>query len=356
MKTIFKYIITAVVIGLMIAPMNNAFAGNKDRTGEAGGNHLLINPWARSAGWGGVGTGNVKGVESLFVNVAGIAHTQGTEVAFTNTDWLSGSGTNIMAFGLNQSVGDGGVLALNVMSMGFGDINITTEDHPANDGGLGTFSPNVMYIGAAFSKAFSNSIYGGVQVKIVTEGLSDVTASGVAIDAGIQYISGENDEMKFGVTLRNWGPTMKFSGEGLAFQTMLEGQDNAFTVATRSVEFELPSQLNIGASYDILMGEASRFTVAGQFSSNAFTNDQYTLGGEFSLKEYVELRAAYTYEDGMFGDLGVEDINAHSGFSGGLTVQAPLNKETGSFFSVDYSYRQTQAFNGIHSIGVRLAF
>lgn len=336
-----------------MAPMDSAFAGNRDRTGESGGNHLLINPWARSSGWGNVTTGNVTGVESMFINVAGIAHTQGTALSFTNTTWLAGSGTNIVAFGLNQAVGGDGVLGMNVMSMSFEETMITTENLP--EGGVGSFSPNIMYVGLAYSKAFSNSIFGGIQVKLVTEGLSDVKASGVAIDAGIQYISGDNDEMKFGITLRNWGPTMKFDGEGLSIRDVLEGQDDAFTVQTRSVEFELPSQLNIGASYDIL-GENNRLTVAGQFSSNAFTNDQFTLGLEYAFKQYLQLRGAYTYEDGMFGDLGVDKINAHKGLSAGFTVQAPLKKESETMFSFDYSYRQTVSFNGVHSIGVRLAF
>ena len=91
MKTIFKYILTVIILGALVVPMDSAMAGNRDRTGESGGNHLLINPWARSAGWGSVSTGNVTGVESMFVNVAGIAFTQGTEVSFTNTNWFAGS-------------------------------------------------------------------------------------------------------------------------------------------------------------------------------------------------------------------------------------------------------------------------
>ena len=32
------------------------------------------------------------------------------------------------------------------------------------------------------------------------------------LDAGIQYRTGEEDELKFGISFKNWGPRMSFSG------------------------------------------------------------------------------------------------------------------------------------------------
>ena len=80
------------------------------------------------------------------------------------------------------------------------------------------------------------------------------------------------------------------------------------------------------------------------------------LGGEFSFRDYVMLRAGYAYEDGIFEDIESSNkITVSKGFSGGLTVQVPFNKEKGSNFSVDYSYRSTEHFDGTHTIGVRIA-
>ncbi len=358
MKKIIKYIFSAVLLGIFVLPSQESFAGNKDRSGEAGGPHLLINPWAQSSGWGNVNTGGVRGVDATFGNIAGTAFTQGTEVNFTNTDWLKGTGTNIMAFGLTQRVGDGGALGITFMNMSFGDIDRTRFDQPDPEDNIGTFSPNFMYIGVSYSKEFSNSIYGGIQVKIVNEGIDNVSSTGVAIDAGIQYVSGENDEIKFGITLRNWGPTMSAKGSGMAVRVQPDGQDDKFTFETRTVDYELPSQLNIGASYDLLFGE-NRLTFAGQFAANSFTNDMMTLGAEFSLKEYLQLRAGYTYENGRF-DPDVENnlsgMNAYDGPSAGMSINIPMSKENGSKFSVDYSFRKTKAFDNTHSIGVRINF
>ena len=48
--------------------------------------------------------------------------------------------------------------------------------------------------------------------------------------------------MKFGITLKNVGPTMSFKGDGLALQVMYPSGDFA-TLEQRSATFEMPSLL-----------------------------------------------------------------------------------------------------------------
>ena len=74
-----------------------------------------------------------------------------------------------------------------------------------------------MNISISYAKAFSNSIYGGVSFKIISESISDISAEGVAIDAGIQYVTGKTDNIHFGIALKNVGPTMRFFWRWLIF-------------------------------------------------------------------------------------------------------------------------------------------
>ncbi|MCD4664379.1 MAG: hypothetical protein K8R68_03845, partial [Bacteroidales bacterium] len=134
MKNFYKYLVAVFIIGILTIPVHKAEAGNKDRSGQAGAAELLINPWARSSGWGGVNIANVNGLESMYNNIAGIAFTQKSELIFSYTDWLRGSDIKIMSFGISQRVSESGVIGLNVMSMNFGEIDITTVDKP--EGGI----------------------------------------------------------------------------------------------------------------------------------------------------------------------------------------------------------------------------
>jgi len=345
-------------MGLVLFPLNKVTAGNKDRSGQAGASELLIDPWARSSGWGSLGTSCGQGLEALYTNIAGTGFTKGTDIIFSYTNWLKGSGVNIMAFGLSQKLGqNGGVLTAAVMSMSFGEIDITTTSSPEPI--QGTFKPSYMNINLGYAKAFSNSIYGGLAVKLITESISDAAATALAIDAGIQYVTGEKDQIKFGIALKNVGAPMHFSGDGLSFRGVIPGHGNdndQFTVEQRSAKYELPATLRIGASYDFLIGEMHRITLAGNFTSNSFTKDQFTLGLEYALMQYLQLRVGYTYQDGIFNTSVADRGTIFTGPSAGLTVSVPFSKEKESGIAIDYSYRATNPFQGTHSIGIKFNF
>ena len=233
--------------------------------------------------------------------------------------------------------------------MDFGDIEITTVELP--DGGIGTYSPKFMNMSVSYAKIFSNSIYGGATVKIISEQISNVGASGVALDAGIQYVTEAKDNMKFGISLKNVGPRMSFTGDGLSFRGIVgDDDDYKMTVEQRSSELELPALLNICISYDLNV-QSHRITGAGTFTSNSFQKDQYILGGEYAYREMVMFRMGYTYEEGI--RTPSTRTTALRGPSAGFTVELPMG-DSGSTFGLDYSYRHTDPFQGSHTIGARI--
>lgn len=358
MKYNYNWIKATAVVALLAISVTQIFGGNPQRAGQAGASELLINPWARTSGWGGANIAGVRGLEGIYSNVAGLAFTQKTELIFSQTSWLQyGSKmfsaddavSTISSFGFSQKVGESGVLGFAVMSMDFGDIEITTVELP--DGGIGTYSPKFMNMSVSYAKIFSNSIYGGATVKIISEQISNVGASGVALDAGIQYVTGAKDNMKFGISLKNVGPRMSFTGDGLSFRGIVgDDDDYKMTVEQRSSELELPALLNIGISYDLNV-QRHRITGAGTFTSNSFQKDQYILGGEYAYREMVMFRMGYTYEEGI--RTPSTRTTALRGPSAGFTVELPMG-DSGSTFGLDYSYRHTDPFQGSHTIGARI--
>ena len=358
MKYNYNWIKATAVVALLAISFTQIFGGNPQRAGQAGASELLINPWARTSGWGGANIAGVRGLEGIYSNVAGLAFTQKTELIFSQTSWLqygskmfsaADAVSTISSFGFSQKVGESGVLGFAVMSMDFGDIEITTVELP--DGGIGTYSPKFMNMSVSYAKIFSNSIYGGATVKIISEQISNVGASGVALDAGIQYVTGAKDNMKFGISLKNVGPRMSFTGDGLSFRGIVgDDDDYKMTVEQRSSELELPALLNIGISYDLNV-QRHRITGAGTFTSNSFQKDQYILGGEYAYREMVMFRMGYTYEEGI--RTPSTRTTALRGPSAGFTVELPMG-DSGSTFGLDYSYRHTDPFQGSHTIGARI--
>lgn len=330
--------------------LGTAFAGNPDRAGSAGAGQLLINPWAASNGLAGTNMASVVGLESTFNNVAGLAFVQRNELAFSNSMYLSGTGISLNSLGFATKVGDSGVLGMTVTSMNFGDIPITTEDLP--EGGIGSFSPAFSNIGVTYAKEFSNSIYGGITLRIIGESISNVRASGVCFDAGIRYVTGEDDRLKFGIALRNVGAPMRYAGDGLTVTATPQGADGSLTMFQRSEKYELPSLVNIGVAVDVVNNDNTLVTATGQFVSNSFTKDQFGGGVEATLGDRLVLRGGYLWEQGLL--TASQDVStAYTGPAGGIGLNLPAGE--GATLKLDYSYRTTNPFNGTHTLGVKIS-
>jgi len=350
MKSLYKIY---VLIFLGLFTVNTLEAGNPDRQGEAGAYELLMNPWARSAGLHSMSTSLIKGVEAMRINVAGISRINKTEVQIANTRYLEGTGINLNAFGLAQKVGKSGAISISVMAVDFGDIPVTTASLPEGTGA--TFSPNFFHVGIGYAHMFENKISVGILFRAISETTADLTAAGFALDAGVQYVTGEQDNFKFGISLRNIGTPMKFGGEGLTEQLSNPGGDFSYdlTYFQRATRFELPSALNIGGSYDFILNPKNRLTILANFTSNSFSQDQLGAGFEYAFNERFMLRGAYKYELGSFANGGVQSP-IYTGVAGGVTFEVPLKKDTDRTFAIDYAYRQTKLWSGTHNIAIRL--
>ncbi|MFT4753017.1 MAG: hypothetical protein ACI9GM_000429 [Salibacteraceae bacterium] len=340
---------------LLAAPV--AMAGNKDRIGSNGGEQLKINPWARSGSFANANSASVVGIEAAFLNVSGLAMVKKMDLNLSYNSWLGGSGIGISSFGYGQRVGEYGVVGAGFQSMNFGDIKGTTTALPD---GSGTYNASYSTFYLSYAREFSNSIYAGVTTKVVSEGISNASASAMAFDFGIRYVTGKNRNINFGIALKNIGGQMQFQGDGLSTKTTLDNKE--FTVSQRTQGVELPSVLNIGLTYDILVNELDnsdstgirathRVSPAINFMSNSFGKDQISFGCEYAYKEFIMARVGYLYEDNV-GDATLSTL-AYTGPTAGVTVAMPINKMGGTL-DIDYGYRATRNFSGTHSIGLRL--
>lgn len=335
-------------------------AGNPDRQGESGAAQLLMNPWAPSAGLHTLGTSMITGVEAIRLNPAGVARFAGTQVRLGYANYLQGTDISMQAIGVSSPTGNNSALGFTIMALDFGDVEITTTDQPEGTGALLNLS--FINVGLSYSHVFENKVSVGITLRGVSESTSDVSAFGFALDAGVQYVSGENDELKFGLSLRNVGSRMTFGGQALATEAPSpSGKDFNLTLEQRSAGFEMPSVLNIGASYDFLATtEHQRVTLVGNFTANSFSRDEIGAGLEYAFREQFFARVGYRAEldagDGAEGTVA-DESSLYDGFSAGASVLVPFKKEDRSrSFSIDYAYRNTRIYSGTHNIGISLSF
>ena len=338
------------------------------------------------------GIAEVRGLESVYSNVAGLSFVKRTDFAFNRTQYLVGSncGININAAGFAQHLGknkDFGTLGISFSTMGFGQVQVTTVAQP--EGGLGNFKPSLTTIGIHYAKSFNHFIKGGISLKIINESIADLHATGFAIDAGVQYVAGKFENFKIGVTLKNIGLPMSYKGDGMSFRGRINNTGVEQTLNVRSAEFEMPSLLAIGVSYDFLWfgGEYAnmskedraaegltrdeaqhRLTLAASFTANSYSRDIFAVGMEYGFMRYFMIRAGYSLEnitskketnENGEQELAAVLFNSDSFFLGpsvGATVAIPLSKTNiGQNIYIDYAYRFTNKWRGNHLIGIKVS-
>jgi hypothetical protein len=351
-------------LAMMIAVAS--LAGNKDRSGQSAAGELLINPWGMSSGLFGLNAAHVSGIEAMKCNVAGLAKTKTTEFGFAHTRYLAGTGLGISNAGVAHNIGNDLVVGVNIMSFTFGAIPITTEQSP--EGGIGSYRPSFTNVSLGLGKVFSKNMSTGLQLTFVNEAISNIRASAVAFDAGVQYMNGKNDNLHLGITLRNVGTNIRFQGDGFSYSGSSPDQVKSISVSSKSDKFSLPSQLNLGVSYDFyltanndttaleegIVPSKHRLTPMFSFISNAFSRDWVGVGAEYAYNERFMARIAYRYE----GDItsAADNSTFYNGISAGATFATKLSaKENANKIMIDYGFRATRISNGVHTVGVRMA-
>lgn len=331
-----------------------AGAGNPDRQGESGAGELLLIPWAKSAGMNNIATSMIQGLESMRLNVAGLTGVKRTEVAMAHARYLVGSDINMNALGIAQRVGQNGVLGLTLMAMDFGEIDVTTVDQPEGIGA--TYSPNFFNIGAGYAYKYENKISVGFALRLISESIADLSALGVALDAGVQYVSGPKDNFRFGVSIRSVGTPMRFGGEGLSTRSKNPNRSPSYelTYDQRAAAFELPSLLNIGLSYDFYMLSVHRLSVVGNFTSHSFSRDDIGAGMEYSFNDIFLLRGSYKIQVGKPAKgSSVQDV--YTGLSLGMGLNLPFGKSDSQKLGIDYAYRPSQPWSGTHNLTLKVS-
>lgn len=342
-----SYTARLVVVALLLAMASGAAqAGAGNRAGTGGAAELLIPVGTRDIGMSGATVSTSKGIEALFWNPAGAARMPGSAAFyFSHMSYIADIGVDYGAAAVNFA--EFGVLAINAKALSIGEIAVTTNENP--DGTGTTFSPQFFNLGLTYAKMLSERVSVGVTATFISERMADVSATGVAFNAGVTYDNLASIEgLSIGLVLKNIGPEMSFDGGGLMYVAEVEDQNRPpGYYKAEAAPFELPSTLEFGVGYRYAFDAQNALQVAGTFQSNNFADDEYRLGGEYAFQGILFLRAGIT----------MSPEQATPEFIYGPTFGAGLRYQFGTLdLTVDYAFRSVEVFNNNHvfSLGIGL--
>jgi hypothetical protein len=341
-KLLSSCLLIVALVG-MSAPgvMAQRTADDTNRGGTAGSAYLLLPLTARMASLGSATTGGLStmsGLEASYANPAGLALNTGTNAIFSRMNYVADIGVNY--FGVAQRFGNNSI-GLTVSSWDFGDIPLQTEDEP--DITDLTWTANYVTAGITYARILTDRISAGITAKVINETIDNLSASGLAFDAGMNYTVGESG-LRFGVSLKNFGSSLVYGGDGLIRTATIQGEGRTRSFRVKAQGFELPSLLNFGVTYSRPVSDAAVVNVLGNFRSNSFDEDQLSVGLEMGLMNILDVRGGYEWQS---------DLN--DSFFDGWNVGAGLNLDvSGTRLQIDYAYRSTEFFDGVNMFTVNV--
>lgn len=321
------------LILLLVLGSNLVFAGDVSRKGTNGAEQLLVPVGAKSIATGGAFISDVKGVEAIYYNPAGLDLAGRSEAMFSYMNYLAD--IKVSYFALSANLGDYGTFGLSLKTFNLGDIPITTFEQP--DGTGATYSPTLLTAGLSYSKQITDRVSAGATVKIIHEAITNVSATGAALDFGVQYKFPNN--MRLGVAVTNIGTNMRYSGPDMQQKMEIPGNPPGFGFGVfepSTEEFQIPSYFELSTSYKYDFNQQNYLMVAGKFTNNNFFEDVLSFGLEYGFLNTFFLRAGYNYlveskpEDNLYG----------------LTLGAGVSYsiEGSVFLDFDYAYRAVRDF------------
>ena len=319
-------------------------AGNKNRQGTAGAQELLIPVGARGLSLGSSAIANASGIDAIYWNPAGVVRTESSvEAMFSQMQYIADIGVSYGA--LNVNAGSFGHLAFTIKSLSFGNIPRTTEDYP--DGTGETFSPTFVTTGITYGKLLNDRISVGVTFNLIAEQIMSTSATGMGINAGVQYNGLAIPELKLGVVVKNIGPNMTYDGSNLYRFGTIEADRDAQYYKVEPASFELPTTMEIGLAYEKKFGEQHNIALSTTFQNNNYSTDEYKFGGEYGYNNLLFIRGGYNINPEADKDAQLFDYT----FGFGLHFDL-----SGTIVAFDYAYRHTQFFDANSVVTVSLGF
>lgn len=280
-----------------------------------GARFLKIGVGARELAMGSASVAVTDDVNALYWNPAGLARVSQSQITLTHAEWLLKSRYDFAAVAVPTLRG---AVALGGTHVGYERQEGRDEDR--NKSGEFTAADTAFSLG--FSRRVSGVMNAGMAVKYLTSRIAAERASGVAFDAGAQYVlNGKKTSLGFNV--RNMGAPLKY----------IDQKD------------PLPLTAGLGVGHAFFPS----FLVSSEWQFDAVNRKHQITGGvEYKLSGVVSLRGGYSSALSLPSTGAQGSLERLSGFMGGVGVEILKT-------SIDYAFVPFGSLGETHrfSIGAR---
>lgn len=252
-----------IICTLLIAAPGAAHAGDP---GSAGALFLRVGLGARASAMGEAQIAVAEDASTVYWNPGAMAAVLGTNLTLAHTEYFLSLRLEHAAVTHETEWG----------TFGFSFTGLYMDDMDRRDAfpsasPLGQFGAYDVAFAVAYARYIVPNVAVGISVKPVYQRIDELSASGIAVDAGVYHVSRIRG-VKLAAVVGNVGAPMKFDAE----------------------EYALPRYFKVGASYErevAALDGRLLFTLDGMFPNDDDVREQ--IGGEYSYRRTLHVRAGY---------------------------------------------------------------
>ncbi|MEW6509847.1 MAG: PorV/PorQ family protein [Bacteroidota bacterium] len=341
MKTILLSILLLVAgAGAATAQI---FKSDVSKKGTTAASFLSIAQGARASSMGGAFVAVADDWSSLYWNPAGIA-SLGNGVMFDHTIWFADLAYNYV--GATVSLGDLGTLGMSVTASSVGDMKVTTIAEPEGTGEV--YNVSDVAFGLAYGIKLTNEFSIGFNPKLVYQRIWKMSASALAIDVGVKYITPFKG-ITLGMAISNFGQKMQMTGQNAVVlydsDPSSSGNNSRIPAELSTGEWSLPLNFRVGVAYHPQLGDMHKITLAVDAMHPSDDYESVNVGGEYTFNDFVSFRGGYK---ALFLKDSEESLTL------GVGVRQPLLGNV--VLMADYAYADFGRLSSIHKITIGMSF
>jgi hypothetical protein len=341
-RTFSRFSIFALLF--IVLEMHVSISLAQDKIATTAGQFLGIPVGARELAMGAVSVASANDVSSIYYNPGAFSQAGRSEISFSSTDWLVGSKMRWLGAMLN--IDGANAVGISITQLDYGEEDVTTEDKPEGTGER--WSAQDMAFALSYSRNLTTRFSMGGSVKYIYQSIWNESASTVAFDIGLLFVTGFHD-MRLGMSISNFGGDLTMSGRDLKKVIDIDPANagsNKLNVANLTTDpWPIPLLFRVGLAMDVLKNDNTTLTIECDALRPSDNVEVINVGTEVIFMDLVSLRAGYK---------SLFQIDSEEGLTLGGGVKYD---QTGSMgLEVNYAFQKFGRFGNLNTISVSIRF
>ncbi|MEG8989699.1 PorV/PorQ family protein [Ignavibacteria bacterium 4148-Me] len=269
-----------------------SFVSNVSKRGTSAAPFLSISQGARASAMGSAFVAIADDQSAIYWNPAGLAKLSGVGILVEHTKWIADIDYNF--FAATYNLGDFGTVGLSFLTSNMDEMKVTTIEEPEGTGE--TFSVSDAMVSLAYAINLTDNFAIGFNPKFVMQKIWKMTATAIAIDMGVQYVT-PFDGAILAMSISNFGTKMKLDGNTALVLVDLDpyssGNNGQIPAYLQTEGWELPLNFRVGIAYRPIDTHMYKLNLAVDAMHPSDNYESINAGIEYIFNDMFSLRCGY---------------------------------------------------------------